>query len=99
MKSEKTIGEILKDLRLDSKLSIKTVGPKVGVSYTYLSKVENNQKIPTPGLILKLCNLYKADSDNILAKAGALPDDVQDIVETYGKEAFELLRETYSGKK
>jgi len=94
-----TIGEILKEYRLNKGYSIKLVGPKVDVSYTYLSKVENNQKSPSPGFIIKLCKVYDINPDNVLAKIGALPNDVQDIVETYGKEAFDVLRNSFVGKK
>ena len=94
-KSE-TIGATLRDLRKRAKLGIKTVAPKVGISYTYLSKIENDVKRPTPGLVLMLCNHYGADADNLIARLGAVPEDIQEIVKEYGKEAFDLLRSTYS---
>lgn len=91
-----TVGAALRDLRKRTKFGIKTVAPKVGVSYTYLSKIENNVKLPSPGLVLMLCNLYGADADNLIAKLGAVPEDIQEIVKEHGKGAFDLLRSTYS---
>lgn len=98
-RKDETVGITLRRLRTEAKFGLKSAGPKVGVSYTYLSKVENDQKTPSPGLVRQLCHLYGADADveNLLAKLGAVPDDVQEIVREYGKEAFDLLRRTYSG--
>lgn len=91
-----TVGATLRRLRTEANLGLKSAGPKVGVSYTYLSKVENDQKTPSSGLVRQLCHLYGTDADNLLAKLGAVPDDVQEIVREHGKDAFDLLRRTYS---
>ncbi len=96
MGKSETIGATLRDLRKHTKLGIKTVAPKVGVSYTYLSKIENDVKLPSPGLIMMLCDLYGVDADNLIAKLGTIPEDIQEIVKEHGKEAFDLLRSTYS---
>lgn len=96
-KSE-AIGTTLRNLRKHAKLGIKTVAPKVGISYTYLSKIENDVKLPSAGLVLMLCNQYGADADNLIAKLGAVPVDIQEIVKEHGKEAFDLLRSTYSSE-
>lgn len=96
MLKKKTVGTILRVLRQEAGYGIKTVAPKVGISYSYLSKVETNKKAPSTGLIEKLCKFYEADADEIIAKTGALPSDVSEIIKEYGKDAFELLRSTYT---
>lgn len=77
-------------------MGIKSAGPRVGVSYSYLSKVENGKKIPSIALISALCELYGADADDVIAKAGALPPDVSQIIRDHGKAAYDLLRTTYA---
>ncbi len=96
MGKNETIGATLRDLRKNTKLGIKTVAPKAGVSYTYLSKIENDVKLPSPGLIQALCKLYGVDADNLIAELGAVPEDIREIMKEHGKEAFDLLRSTYS---
>ena len=98
MEKDQSVGELLRDLRLRSGLGIKSAAPEVGISYSYLSKIENGVKRPSLGLISELCKLYDADADVVIAKAGALPPDVKEIVRTHGKDAFELLRSKYSDK-
>lgn len=89
-------GAVLRELRVRCGLGIKSAAPLVGISYSYLSKIENNVKQPSLGLITELCKLYGADADTVIAKSGALPPDVKEIVKTHGKDVFDLLRSTYS---
>ena len=90
-----TVGKSLRELRVEMGLSLKKAAPIVNISYTYLSKIENDQKVPTPGLVLKLCKLYKSESDDLIAKLGAMPREVEDILKEHGKDAFDLLRNSY----
>lgn len=91
-----SLGTKLRELRTRSKLGIKSVAPKVGVSYSYLSKIENDLKVPSLGLITELCKLYGEDADSLIAQAGILPEDIKQIVREHGKDAFDLLRDTYT---
>lgn len=91
-----TVGVRLRKLRMLTKLGIKTVAPKAGISYTYLSKIENDVKVPSPGLISELCKVYGVNADDIIAMLGVVPPDIQIIVKEHGKEAFDLLRSTYT---
>lgn len=93
---QREFGTVLRGLRKQADLGLKAVAPKVKVSYTYLSKVENGHKKPSPELIQKLCALYNTDSDELISKLGQLPSDIQQIIEMNGKEVFDLLRERYS---
>jgi len=88
-------GSTLRRLRQRADLGLKAVAPQVKVSYTYLSKIENGHKTPSPELIERLCELYQADSDELISSLGQLPSDIQRIVEVNGKAVFELLREHY----
>jgi transcriptional regulator with XRE-family HTH domain len=92
-------GNDLRRLRRRAALGLKAVAPQVNVSYTYLSKIENGHKTPSPELIERLCALYKADSDELISRLGFLPSDIQQIIELKGKEVFELLREHYPDRE
>lgn len=96
MKKNTSIGQALKRARKNKSLSIKKVAPKVEINYTYLSKIENDHKLPSSDLIEKLCELYGEDSEKMIALLGELPTDIQEILKTHGPEVFDLIRKTYS---
>jgi transcriptional regulator with XRE-family HTH domain len=88
-------GSDLRRLRRRADLGLKSVAPRVKVSYTYLSKVENGHKTPSPDLIERLCALYGADPDELISRIGRLPSDIQRIIRLNGKEVFEFIRQRY----
>lgn len=94
-RNTRPFGVALKQLRKKAKLSIKSAAPKADVNYTYLSKIENGHKVPSQDLLVKLCSLYETNPDDLIARLGALPPDIQEIVRVHGAEVFELLRKTY----
>ncbi len=94
-----SFGSTLKRLRKKASLSIKSAAPKVDVNYTYLSKIENDHKIPSQDVLKKLCSLYDADAEDLIARLGELPPDVQEIVMEHGSEVFDLLRERYGNSR
>ncbi len=98
MATGKEIGGTLRKLREAKGLGIKTVGRELNVSYSYLSKVENGHKAPSVELVQKLSELYRVDPEELLAKVAELPADIQEIIQTRGREVFDLLRQTYADR-
>lgn len=95
-KENPSIGTQLRQFREGRGLGIKTAGKALDISYTYLSKVENGHKNPSPDLIEKLSQLYEVDQESLMASIAELPQDIQRIVKEHGREVFDLLRSTYS---
>lgn len=103
---EITLGESLRRFRLKSQFGIKSVAASLNVTHGYISKIENDKKIPSRGLIIRLCNHYQCSkietdrvlviSDELIALTGSLPSDVKNIVKTHGEEVFNLIRNKYS---
>jgi hypothetical protein len=50
-------------------------------------------------LIERLCEIYDADKDELIAQFGELPPDIRAIVQENGKEVFDLLREKFGQKR
>lgn len=50
------IGEKLKILRLNKNLKRAVVAEKAGISYDYLTKIENNQRNPNIAMLEKICS-------------------------------------------
>jgi transcriptional regulator with XRE-family HTH domain len=99
MKTGRSIGKELKALRTRTGLGIKTVGRAVDVSYSHLSKVENSHKLPSEDLLRRLAEIYGTDADALLPLIGALPPDIQLIMDQHSEAVFDLIRKSFGSKK
>ena len=74
-------GKKVRELRQAKGWSLRDVAPKVGVGFTYLSKVENGRldfgDYPGEALIRKLAKVLDADQDELLLLAEKVPDDIR----------------------
>lgn len=66
-----TFGLRIRELRKRKRLSQRDLAEKVGIDFTYLSKIENN-KVPPPSdeVIRKLARELEADPEELLTLAG-----------------------------
>lgn len=75
-------GEYLRKLRKSRGLSQRDLADKIGVSYTYISKIENSTlKPPSNKTIGKMAEALDADAEDLLFNARKIPDDIFDILE------------------
>ena len=66
-----TLGEELKALRNQKKLSLRQVEEKVGVTNGYLSLLENDKvRQPSPDILQKLAKAYEVPFELLMEKAG-----------------------------
>jgi transcriptional regulator with XRE-family HTH domain len=76
-----TFGERVRELRREKKLTLRALAGKVGVNFTYLSKVENSKldfgDYPGEGLIVKLAKALGADETDLLLLAEKVPDEIK----------------------
>ncbi len=76
-----TFGEKIRELRKAENLSQRDLATKVKVSFTYISKIENEKldfgDYPSEELILKLAKALGADPDELLILAKKVPDSVR----------------------
>lgn len=72
-----TFGQRIRRRRREDKLSQRQLASLVGVDFTYLSKLENDQRGQSPGdeLVVKLAEQLRDDSEELLALAGKVPVD------------------------
>jgi transcriptional regulator with XRE-family HTH domain len=76
------VGEILKTIRKDKKLSQMVVCGKVGVSQTWLSQIESDTKEPSPEMLRKICKYYKVPPQVVVWKSieeKDIPKDKREI--------------------
>ncbi|MBN2240876.1 MAG: helix-turn-helix domain-containing protein [Dehalococcoidales bacterium] len=85
-------GKKLRELREKAGLSQSELAEKTGVSFTYLSKIENGVKpAPSQKVIIKLAEVLEADTDTLLTAAGKVPVDI--VSRLNNKETLRALRE------
>jgi len=74
-------GQRVRQLRLAKGLSLRDLAPKVGVGFTYLSKVETGRldfgDYPSEALIHRLAEALEADEDELLLLAEKVPEQIR----------------------
>jgi transcriptional regulator with XRE-family HTH domain len=94
-----TFGKLFRRLRSKTGLGIKRLAPELGVSYSYLSKLENNEMTPSEEFVHRAARYFKADRDQMLLSAGKIPPEVLRILREHPEDAIELLREKFGKPK
>jgi predicted nucleotidyltransferase/plasmid maintenance system antidote protein VapI len=61
-----TLGDIVRRLREEKKLPLRTVAAYLDIDQAILSKMERGQRKPTRELIVKLAEYYKVDENDLL---------------------------------
>ena len=74
-------GHRVRELRTQRGLSQRALGERVGVSFTYISKVENGKldfgDYPSEALISRLAAALDADEDELLLLAEKIPEPIR----------------------
>ena len=76
-----TFGERIRQLRKAKNLNQSELAGKVGINFTYLSKIENDRlassEFPSEETIKKLAKALGADADELLLMARKVPDSIK----------------------
>lgn len=74
-------GHRIRDLRRAKNLGQRALAEKLGISFTYVSKIENHQldfgDYPSDDLVRKLAKALDADEDELLLLAEKIPELVR----------------------
>jgi transcriptional regulator with XRE-family HTH domain len=91
----KFLRERRESLRAEDKaFSIRQVAQRAGIEPSYLSKIERGQEAPpSEDTIVKLARELSEDPDLMLALAGKVSSDVQEVVRKRPQLFAELLRQ------
>ncbi len=91
---QKPFGEVLREMRTAKGISLRKFAEQVGVSPTYLSQVEqNNIDPPTAERVKKMAEILGENTDELIALAGRVPEDLPKIIQKQPTHIPELLRE------
>lgn len=98
MAGNPAFGNLLRALReakrtTDPTFSLRQFAEKVGISATFLSKVERGEfDPPAADKIIRMARLLGTDPDEFLALAGRVDPGLDDIIRTRPKALAEFLR-------
>jgi HTH-type transcriptional regulator, competence development regulator len=91
-------GEILRQLRLEGGMGIKSLAPQLDVNYTYLSKLENEAVNPSEEFVARVADYFGFDRDALLLSAGKVPEDILKILREHPEDSVAVLRKQFGEK-
>jgi transcriptional regulator with XRE-family HTH domain len=77
-------GTFIRRGREDKKIGLREMAKMIGVSATYLSKVERDEfPPPTEERVKAIAKIIDCDADDLLARAGRVATDISDIIKRH----------------
>ena len=91
----KQFGEFVRQKREAKEIGLREMAKMIGVSPTYLSKVERDEfSPPAEDKVRAIAGIIGCDVDDLLARAGRVSTDITDIIKRRPVELAALLRTT-----
>ena len=88
-------GATIRELREERRIGLRQFARMVGVSATYVSKIERGE-MPPPAedRVKEIARLLDQDPDELLALAGKVASDLNEIIRNRPRETASFLRST-----
>ena len=77
-----TLGEYVKRLRRDRRWPLHQLAQTSGLSYTHLSRIENDSTVPRPDTVARIATALDGDLKLMLELSGSLPRAIMDRIES-----------------
>ena len=88
-------GAFIRREREGKEIGLREMARIIGVSPTYLSKVERDEfPPPAEDKVRAIAKIIDCDADDLLARAGRVSTDITDIIKRHPVELAALLRTT-----
>jgi transcriptional regulator with XRE-family HTH domain len=88
-------GTFIRGRRAAREIGLREMAKMIGVSPTYLSKVERDEfPPPAEDKVKAIAKVIECDTDDLLARAGRVSSDISDIIKRQPVELAALLRTT-----
>ena len=88
-------GAFIRRKREAKEIGLREMAKMIGVSPTYLSKVERDEfPPPVEDKVKAIAKIINCDADELLARAGRVSSDLSDIIKRHPRELAALLRTT-----
>src|SRR5947209_14698556 len=93
--SGERFGEFVRREREAKELGLREMAKMIGVSPTYLSKIERDEFAPpAEDRVRAIAKIIECDADDLLARAGRVSSDITDIIKRQPIPLPALLRTT-----
>jgi transcriptional regulator with XRE-family HTH domain len=93
--ARKEFGAFIRREREAREIGLRELAKMIGVSPTYLSKVERDEfPPPAEDKVKAIAKIIKCDPDDLLARAGRVSSDISDIIKGQPVALAALLRTT-----
>jgi transcriptional regulator with XRE-family HTH domain len=93
--SEMKFGSFVRHEREARDIGSREMAKMIGVSPTYLSKIERDEfPPPAEDKVKAIAKIIGCDADDLLARAGRVASDLSDIIKQRPREIAALLRTT-----
>jgi len=90
---DQTFGQLLKAIRREKGISQRDLADKVGIDFSYISKVENDRMAPpSADTIQKMCGVLEVSTEILLSKSGKLTGELSDAI-TSSPSAIKFMNE------
>ena len=75
-------GTVLKDLRKERRITQRELAERVGVDFTYISKIENGrlENSPSEKTIAEIARVLGADVDKLIFQAKKVPEEIREKI-------------------
>ena len=81
-------GALVRREREAKEIGLREMAKMIGVSPTYLSKVERDEfSPPAEDKVKKIAKIIDCDADDLLARAGRVSSDLSDIIKQHPRRA------------
>ena len=88
-------GAYIRSVREERKVGLREMARKIGVSPTYVSKVERDEFAPpAEDKVRKIAEILEMDPDELLSRAGKVSSDLTEIIRARPRVLAALLRAT-----
>ena len=88
-------GAFIRREREGKEIGLREMAKMIGVSPTYLSKVERDEfPPPAEDKVKAIAKIIGCDTDDLLARAGRVSTDISEIIKRHPVELAALLRST-----
>jgi transcriptional regulator with XRE-family HTH domain len=88
-------GEFVRGRREAKEIGLREMAKMIGVSPTYLSKIERDEfPPPAEDKVKAIARIIECDADDLLARAGRVSSDISEIIKRHPVELAALLRTT-----
>ena len=86
-------GAFIRRQREAREIGLREMAKMIGVSPTYLSKVERDEfSPPAEDKVKAIAKIIECNADDLLARAGRVSSDISDIIKRHPVELAALLR-------